>query len=144
MKGIKMDKIEQEETAQQQVMDLVKDIDPEEFLESFTKQLEKDKSLARLAEIIITKELPKEYSTVQSARDFSFDRINDYVGAIAKHARHVDCLMKLISIMFVFHNDTEGDKEHIINMLGLLIDIFGQHKKRIDNLQQYLDERKAI
>ena len=139
-----MDKIEQEETAQQQVMDLVKDIDPEEFLESFTKQLEKDKSLARLAEIIITKELPKEYSTVQSARDFSFDRINDYVGAIAKHARHVDCLMKLISIMFVFHNDTEGDKEHIINMLGLLIDIFGQHKKRIVNLQQYLDERKAI
>ena len=57
--------------------------------------------------------------------------------------RRVEALLKNLSIMFAFHKDYNEDKEQIVTILAVLLEIFKNSKKDIDDLQEYLNERKA-
>ena len=112
------------------------------------EQLGRDKLLAQIAEIIITEnvsdELRKKRDTSKiPLREFSFWTISDKVDEIDKQMRRVEALLKNLSIMFAFNKDYNEDKEQIVTILAVLLEIFKNSKKDIDDLQEYLNERKA-
>ena len=112
------------------------------------EQLGRDKLLSQIAEIIITEnvsdELRKKRDTSKiPLREFSFWTISDKVDEIDKQMRRVEALLKNLSIMFAFHKDYNEDKEQIVTILAVLLEIFKNSKKDIDDLQEYLNERKA-
>ena len=76
-------------------------------------------------------------------REFSFWTISDKVDEIDKQMRRVEALLKNLSIMFAFNKDYNEDKEQIVTILAVLLEIFKNSKKDIDDLQEYLNERKA-
>lgn len=114
------------------------------FIDMF-EQLGRDKILVQIAEILITEELPDELLQKRDIskiplRNFSFWTISDKVDTIEKQMRRIEALIKNLSIMFAFHKDYNEDKELLVTMHAVLIDIIKHTKKDIDDLQQYLNE----